>query len=60
MRGREAEHFDRKGDKKTELCFTDIQKTDIKKVLKRGIYRELYDRDFLSATQLNELLKRNA
>ena len=27
--------------------------------LKRGIYQELHDRDFLSDAQLNELLGRN-
>ncbi len=43
-----------------DLLFTNAQKLDIKRVLKRGIYQELHDRDYLSDTQLNELIGRNA
>ena len=42
-----------------DLRLTDAQKLDIKKALKRGIYQELYDRDYLSDAQLNELIGRN-
>ena len=41
------------------LQFTNTQKLEIKKALKRGIYQELHDRDFLTDVQLNELLGRN-
>lgn len=56
----ESEHFGSKKDKEMDLLFTNAQKLDIKRVLKRGIYQELHDRDYLSDTQLNELIGRNA
>ena len=59
MLKKESEHFGNKEDKNMDLRLTDVQKLDIKKALKRGIYQELHDRDFLSDTQLNELLRRN-
>lgn len=59
MPEKESEHYGNKGDKSMELCFTEVQRTDIKKALKRGIYRELHHRDCLSDAQLNELIKRN-
>ena len=36
-----------------DLQFTNTQKLEIKKALKRGIYQELHDRDFLTDVQLN-------
>ena len=59
MLKKESEHFGNKEDKNMDLRLTDVQKLDIKKALKRGIYQELHDRDFLSDAQLNELLRRN-
>lgn len=59
MREKESEHFGNKEDKNMDLRLTDAQKLDIKKALKRGVYQELHDRDFLSDTQLNELIRRN-
>ncbi len=59
MREKESEHFGNKEDKNMDLHLTDAQKLNIKKALKRGIYQELYDRDHLSDTQLNELIRRN-
>lgn len=59
MREKESEHFGNKEDKNMDLRLTDTQKLDIKKALKRGIYHELYDRDYLSDVQLNELIERN-
>lgn len=55
----ESEHFGSKEDKDMDLQLTSAQKLDIKKALKRGIYKELYDRDYLSDVQLNELIGRN-
>lgn len=55
----ESEHFANKKDKNMDLRFTSAQKLDIKKALKRGIYQELYNREYLSDEQLNELIKRN-
>lgn len=55
----ESEHFTDIEDRSMDLCFTDTQKQNIKKILKRGIYQELHDRDFLSDAQLNELIARN-
>ena len=46
-------------EKEMDLQFTNAQKSDIKKAIKRGIYQELYDRDYLSDAQLNELIRRN-
>lgn len=54
-----SEHFGNKKDKDMDLWFTNEQRQDIKKALKRGIYQELYDRDYLSDMQLNELIGRN-
>lgn len=48
-----------KEEKEMDLQFTNAQKSDIKKAIKRGIYQELYDRDYLSDAQLNELIRRN-
>lgn len=59
MREKESEHFGNKEDKHMDLRLTDAQKLDIKKALKRGVYQELHDRDFLSDAQLNELIRRN-
>lgn len=56
---KESEHFGNKEDKNMDLRLTDAQKLDIKKMLKRGVYQELHDRDFLSDAQLNELIRRN-
>ena len=55
----ESEYFDNKENKDMDLQLTSAQKLDIKKALKRGIYKELYDRDYLSDAQLNELIERN-
>lgn len=55
----ESEYFGNKEDKEMDLQFTNKQKLDIKRVLKRGIYRELHERDYLSDVQLNELIRRN-
>lgn len=54
-----SEHIGNRGDKEMNLQFTNTQKMEIKKALKRGIYQELHDRDFLTDTQLNELIGRN-
>lgn len=59
MLKKESEHFGNKEDKNMDLRLTDAQKLDIKKMLKRGVYQELHDRDFLSDAQLNELIRRN-
>lgn len=59
MLKKESEHFNNKEDKNMDLRFTDAQKLDIKKALKRGIYQELHNRDHLSDAQLNELIRRN-
>lgn len=53
------EHIGDREDKEMNFQFTNAQKLEIKKALKRGIYQELYDRDYLSDTQLNELIRRN-
>lgn len=53
------EWFENKENNDMDLQFTNAQKLNIKKALKRGIYQELYDRDYLSDTQLNELIGRN-
>lgn len=55
----ESEYFRNKENKDMDLQLTSAQKLDIKKALKRGIYKELYDRDYLSDAQLNELIERN-
>ena len=54
-----SEHIGNRGDKEMNLQFTNTQKLEIKKTLKRGIYQELHDRDFLTDVQLNELIGRN-
>lgn len=54
-----SEHIGNREDKEMNLQFTNTQKLEIKKALKRGIYQELHDRDFLTDTQLNELIGRN-
>ena len=55
----ESKYFENKETKDMDLQLTNAQKLDIKKALKRGIYHELYDRDYLSDVQLNELIERN-
>lgn len=55
----ESGHFGSREDKDMDLQFTDAQKLAIKKALKRGVYQELHNREYLSDTQLNELLRRN-
>ena len=59
MLEKESEYFGNKEDKNMDLLFTDAQKLNIKRALKRGIYQELYDRDYLTDAQLNELIGRN-
>ncbi len=59
MQEKESEHFGNKENKDMDLQLTNAQKLDIKKALKRGIYQELYDRDYLSDAQLNELIRKN-
>ncbi|RKJ45948.1 hypothetical protein D7X98_06560 [bacterium 1XD8-76] len=59
MLKKESEHFTDREDKSMDLCLTDTQKLNIKKTLKRGIYQELHDRDYLSDAQLNELIAKN-
>lgn len=59
MREKESEHFGNREDKNMDLRLTDAQKLNIKKALKRGIYQELHDRNFLLDAQLNELIRRN-
>ncbi len=54
-----SEHIGNREDKEMNLQFTNTQKLEIKKALKRGVYQELHDRDFLTDTQLNELIGRN-
>lgn len=56
----ESKYFVNKENKDMNLQLTSAQKLDIKKALKRGIYHELYDRNYISDTQLNELIERNA
>jgi hypothetical protein len=41
---------------KTEIISEDLKK-EFQEVYKRGIYKELHKRNFLSDKQLNELLK---
>ena len=55
----DLERSGNKEKKEMDLQFTNAQKSDIKKAIKRGIYQELYDRDYLSDVQLNELIRRN-
>ena len=55
----DLERSGNKEKKEMDLQFTNAQKSDIKKAIKRGIYQELYDRDYLTDTQLNELIRRN-
>ena len=55
----ESEYFGNKENKDMDLQLTSAQKLDIKTALKRGVYHELYDRDYLSDAQLNELIERN-
>lgn len=55
----ESDYFENKKNKDMDLQLTNAQKLNIKKTFKRGIYQELYDRDYLSDVQLNELIKRN-
>ena len=55
----ESEYFGNKENEDMDLQLTSAQKLDIKKALKRGIYKELYDRDYLSDAQLNELIEKN-
>lgn len=59
MLKKESKQFVGREDKRMELFLTDTQKLNIKKALKRGIYQELHDRDYLSDTQLNELIAKN-
>mgnify|MGYP006985833264 CR=1 FL=1 len=59
MLKKESEYFTDREDKSMDFCLTDIQKLNIKKTLKRGIYQELHDRDYLSDAQLNELIAKN-
>lgn len=59
MQEKESEHFGNKENRNMDLQLTNAQKQDIKRALKRGIYQELYDRDYLSDAQLNELIRRN-
>lgn len=59
MHEKESEQFVGREDEDMDLLFTDIQKLNIKKALKRGIYQELYDRNYLSDAQLNELIAKN-
>lgn len=54
-----SERSGNKEEKEMDLQFTNAQKSDVKKAIKRGIYQELYDRDYLSDAQLNELIRRN-
>lgn len=56
---KESEQFVGREDEGMDLLLTDIQKLNIKKALKRGIYQELHDRDYLSDAQLNELIAKN-
>ena len=56
----DLERSGNKEEMEVDLKFTNVQKSDIKKALKRGIYQELYDRDYLTDAQLNELIRRNA
>lgn len=56
---KESEQFVSREDEGMDLLLTDIQKLNIKKALKRGIYQELHDRDYLSDAQLNELIAKN-
>ena len=55
----DLERSGNKEEKEMDLQFTNAQKSDIKKAIKRGIYQELYDRDYLSDEQLNKLIRRN-
>ena len=56
---KESEHFGNKENQNIDLRLADTQKLNIKKALKRGIYQELHDRDYLSDAQLNELIRKN-
>lgn len=54
-----SEYIGNREDKGMDLQFTKAQRLEIKKALKRGIYQELYNRNFLSDAQLSELIGRN-
>lgn len=41
------------------LQLTDVQQQNIKKAIRRGIYKELYQKELLSDVQLNNLLEKN-
>ena len=56
---KESEHFDNKENQDIDLRLADTQKLNIKKALKRGIYQELHNRNYLSDAQLNELIRKN-
>lgn len=43
-----------------DIVLTDTQQEELKRALKRGIYKELHKRNILSDTQLNSLLERNS
>ena len=55
----ESEYFDSREENVMDLHFTEMQRMDIKKALKRGIYKELHDRNYLSDAQLDELISKN-
>ena len=42
------------------IVLTDIQQKNLKRTLKRGIYKELHKRNILSDMQLNILLELNS
>lgn len=42
-----------------EVHLSDVQQMNLKKAMKRGIYKELYKRGYLSEAQLNELIRKN-
>ena len=43
-----------------KMTLTDTQQNELKRMLKCGIYKELYKRDMLSDVQLNSLLEHNS
>lgn len=47
-------------EKLMNITLNATQQKELKKTLKRGIYKELHKKDILSDAQLNNLLERNS
>ncbi len=49
---------EKKGAPDIKITLTQNQLTEFRKVLKSGIYKELYERDLITDSQLSRLLSR--